>query len=122
MIFVFEELYKAKIINFFERMQLMKKMFLLALPFLLISCAHEVEVESSADYKCGDQVLETQYLDDDSMIVKLDGRNHMLESVISASGDKYSNSQGNIIFWNKGSDSYFELNGKSYPQCARIVK
>lgn len=100
----------------------MNKMLFLALPLLLAACAHEVEVESAADFKCGDKVIETQYLDDDSMIVKIDGRNHMLENVISASGAKYSNAKGDIIFWNKGSDNYLEIGDISYPLCKKIVK
>lgn len=52
----------------------MKKYLLLLLP-LLAACtgAPEVEIEKKIEYKCGEQIISADFLDDDSMIARVDG-------------------------------------------------
>lgn len=92
------------------------------LPLLLISCANKVEVKDATKYKCGNQVIMAEILDDDTVVITLDGKNYVLNNVVAASGAKYENIASGIVFWNKGSDNYLEIKGQNYPLCQEIVK
>lgn len=100
----------------------MYKYLMLFLPLLLISCANKVEVKDINKYKCGSQVVTAEILDDDTIVLTLDGKNYVLNNVIAASGAKYENVASGIVFWNKGSDNYLEIKGQGYPMCKEIVK
>lgn len=100
----------------------MKKFYLLMLPLLLASCANTVEVDKTATYKCGDKVVNVQYLEDETLIATIDGNTNVLSLVVSASGEKYENVATGVIFWNKGGDNYLEIAGRGYPNCKEIIK
>lgn len=100
----------------------MKKLLTLIFPLILMSCSHTVEIENSKNYKCGDKIIAIDFLDDDSLILKMNGQSNVLTLIASASGSKYENISAGLIFWNKGSDNYLKINGYDYPQCKEIVK
>lgn len=97
----------------------MKKFLMLALPIMLISaCAHKVEVEDYAKYKCGDEVVSIDFLEDDTAVLKINGDNYVLDRMVAASGAKYVGRD--ITFWNKGDNATLIFMGRTYPKCIQI--
>lgn len=94
----------------------------LLLPLLVMGCANSVEVENKADYKCGSQILSTTYLDDDSVVAKIDGVNYVLTRVASAQGNRFENTAAKITFIQNGDDVSLFMNGLNYPLCQEIEK
>ena len=74
--FAFSEITSKKNPNQSAKGKTMKKYLLLLLP-LLAACAvaPEVEIEKKIEYKCGEQIISADLLDDDSMIARVDGIN-----------------------------------------------
>lgn len=100
----------------------MNKYLVLFLPLLVISCASKVEVQNKVDYKCGSQIVTAEILDDDSMIVKINGVNNVLTRVAAPSGAKYENMATGVSFLNKGDENYLTIKGRSYPMCKEVVR
>lgn len=98
------------------------KYWIVALPMLLMACANTVEVEDQAEYKCGEQVVLAQMLDDNSMIVTINGVKNVLSRVASSSGERYENIATKVTFMEQDGDKYLEIQGRRYPLCQRIVK
>lgn len=99
----------------------MKKLALLALPLLITACSSSVKVEEKVKYKCGNEIISTAFFDDESMMIIVDGSNHVLTRNVAASGAKYESINDGIIFWNKGDENYLEIRGQGYPNCRPIV-
>lgn len=100
----------------------MKKYLALFLPLLAIGCANTVEVEEKIEYKCGEQVLVAEMLDDDSMIVRINGVNNVLTKVASGSGRRYENLATQVTFIQKSGDTYLMIKGHDYPLCQEIIR
>ncbi len=100
----------------------MKKYLALLLPLLVWGCANSVEVEDKTEYKCGEQVIMTEMLDDDSMIIRINGVNNVLTRVASDSGKRFENLATQVTFLQKGSDTYLGIKGRNYPLCQKIVR
>lgn len=100
----------------------MKKYLALLLPLLVWGCANSVEVENKAEYKCGEQVIMTEMLDDDSMIIRINGVNNVLTRVASDSGKRFENLATQVTFLQKGGDTYLGIKGRNYPLCQEIVR
>ena len=85
----------------------MKKYLLLLLP-LLAACAGapEVEIEKKIEYKCGEQIISADFLDDDSMIARVDGINYVLVRVAAADGRRYENTATGMTFMQNGNGTY----------------
>ena len=101
----------------------MKKYLLLLLP-LLAACAGapEVEIEKKIEYKCGEQIISADFLDDDSMIARVDGINYVLVRVAAADGRRYANTATGMTFMQNGNGTYLTIKGRNYPMCQEIVK
>ena len=54
------------------------------------------------------------YLSDDTahILLILNGARHELERTISASGARYANKDESIVYWNKGSRAFIEVDGE----------
>lgn len=100
----------------------MKKYLLLMLPILLAGCANNVEMVKKADYKCGQQVVSAQFLDDDSVILNMNGSKTVLNRIQSASGYRYNNPAAQITFIQKDGKTILDIYGQEYPLCQEIVK
>ena len=94
----------------------MKKYLLLLLP-LLAACAGapEVEIEKKIEYKCGEQIISADFLDDDSMIARVDGINYVLVRVAAADGRRYENTATGMTFMQNGNGTYLTIKGRNYP-------
>lgn len=101
----------------------MKKYLLLLLP-LLAACANkaEVEIEKKIEYKCGEQIISADFLDDESMIARINGINYVLVRVVAADGRRYENTATGMIFVQNGNGTYLTIKGHNYPMCQEIVK
>ncbi len=100
----------------------MKKYLALFLPLLIWGCANQVEVEDKTEYKCGEQVIMTEMLDDDSMIIRINGVNNVLTRVASDSGKRFENLATQVTFLQKRGDTYLGIKGRNYPLCQEIVR
>ena len=100
----------------------MKKYLLLLLP-LLAACtgAPEVEIEKKIEYKCGEQIISADFLDDDSMIARVDGINYVLVRVAAADGRRYENTATGMTFMQNGNGTYLTIKGPNYQMCLEIV-
>ena len=100
-----------------------KKYLLLLLP-LLAACAGapEVEIEKKIEYKCGEQIISADFLDDDSMIARVDGINYVLVRVAAADGRRYENTATGMTFMQNGNGTYLTIKGRNYPMCQEIVR
>ncbi len=102
----------------------MKKTLLLsaAAVLLVAGCSSTVKVKDSASYKCGDQIIAVETLNDNSVILKLNGTSHVLNHVVSDSGHKYQNISAGLTYWEKDGDHFLNMNGVPYPMCRELVK
>jgi membrane-bound inhibitor of C-type lysozyme len=121
--FAFSEITSKKNPNQSAKGKTMKKYLLLLLP-LLAACAGapEVEIEKKIEYKCGEQIISADFLDDDSMIARVDGINYVLVRVAAADGRRYENTATGMTFMQNGNGTYLTIKGRNYPMCQEIVK
>lgn len=98
------------------------KYWILGLSLLLAACSSTVDMENQAEYKCGEQIVKAELLDDNSMILRINGVNNVLTKVISAAGDKYENLATRVSFTEQDGEYYLAIQGRSYPMCKRIEK
>ena len=96
--------------------------FILGTVLVLGACAHTVDVEDMLEYKCGDQVIETMFLSDDSVIVSLNNNKFVLNKTASEDGVRYDNTNSKVSLRQDGSDTYLSANGINYPLCYEIKK
>lgn len=61
-------------------------------------------------------------LDDESMIVKINGVNNVLARVASASGERYENIATRVTFSEMDGEKYLSINGRNYPVCQEIKR
>ncbi len=110
--------------NNFMRGKEMKKLLIFLLPLLLAACAGtpEVEIEKKIEYKCGEQIISADFLDDDSLIARINGVNYVLDRVAAADGRRYENTATGMTFMQSGNGTYLTIKGRNYPMCQEIVK
>ena len=53
------------------------KYWILGLSLMVMACSHSVDVKDQASYKCGDQIIRVTVLNDNSMIVRANGIDHV---------------------------------------------
>ena len=101
----------------------MKKLLIFLLPLLLAACAGtpEVEIEKKIEYKCGEQIISADFLDDDSLIARINGVNYVLDRVAAADGRRYENTATGMTFMQSGNGTYLTIKGRNYPMCQEIV-
>ena len=99
----------------------MKHLFLI-LPFLAAACANNVEVTRETEYKCGEKIVQADFLDDDSMILRVDGINNVLVKVAATSGKRFENSASKVTFMQQNGDYYLSISGHNYPVCQEISR
>lgn len=95
---------------------------LLMIPLLIAGCASKVKVEKAVSYKCGTQIISTEVLSDNSMIVKIDGINYVLTKVASNNGNRYDNLPSEISFREQNGEKFVTIKGIAYPMCQEMVK
>lgn len=100
----------------------MMKYWILGLPMLIMACANTVEVEDQAEYKCGEQIVQAEMLDDNSMIVTINGVKNVLSRVAASTGERYENIATKVSFMEQDGDKYLSIQGRRYPMCQRITK
>ena len=98
------------------------KYWVVLLPLLLAACANTVDIEKKAEYKCGEQVIVTEFLEDGSVIVRLNGVNNVLTRVASASGKRYENTASQVSFMQRDGNTYLSISGHDYPLCQELVR
>lgn len=98
----------------------MLKYILLWATFLIAACSNRVDVEHRAEYKCGEQIIETTLLDDDSLIVKINGVDNVLSRAASSSGRRYENIRAQITLERRNGDVFLIIKGRNYPLCQQI--
>lgn len=54
------------------------KYWIPGLSLMVMACSHSVDVKDQASYKCGDQIIRVTVLNDNSMIVRANGIDHVL--------------------------------------------
>lgn len=76
-------------------------------------------ISSSAMYQCvGGATLSAGYGDGVAKVRLDNGREFVLAQGISASGARYSNEDGSVVFWNKGRAAFLIENGvETYREC-----
>jgi membrane-bound inhibitor of C-type lysozyme len=73
------------------------------------------------EYACSDKkTVGVQYYDEKVHIGLSDGREYTLPQAVSASGARYANESGSLVFWNKG-DGVFLQEGSlvTYSNCLK---
>jgi membrane-bound inhibitor of C-type lysozyme len=89
---------------------------------LLPGCAGASAQTISAGFACeGGKKIAAVFVNGAHASVRLtlsDGRQLTLPQALSASGARYANADGSIVFWNKGRTAFIEEGGKrTYAQC-----
>ena len=94
-----------------------------ALVLLLAACSHTISVDETVEYKCGEQIVLAEYLDDDSVVIKIDGKNTVLTRSETDSGERFDNSASKMTFIKKDNDGiYLSNNGIIYPMCIEVER
>ena len=99
----------------------MKKICLL-FAFFLISCAHEIGIDNAARYKCGAQIVDLTFLDDESIVLNINGQNYVLNQINTSVGEQYMNEEETVSVLTYGDDVYVTVNGSSSPLCYQITQ
>lgn len=94
----------------------MKKIGLMVLCLLIASCSYFGD-HHHGQYRCGSKTVTVSYLSPSVAKLQINGKEHKLKSVSAASGSRYMNNEGTMVFWNKGQKNYLEINGHPYPGC-----
>ena len=89
---------------------------------LLAGCSHVVDVNETVEYKCGEKIVLAEYLDDSSVILKIDGKNTVLTSSKTDEGKRFDNSDSHMTFITKDGNVHLGVEGKVYPMCVEIEK
>ena len=87
---------------------------------LLFGCTPSVDVDDVRQYKCGAQIIKASFLDDNSVILGVNGTNYVLERSAANSGRRYDNNDSNITFMQQGRNTYLIMDGKNYPLCLEL--
>ncbi len=96
---------------------------LTALMLLLAGCSNVVSVEDTVEYKCGDQMVLAEYLDDGSVVLKINGQNTVLTRSKTDTVERYDNTAAKMTFTKKDSDSiYLSSDGNVYPMCVEVER
>lgn len=96
------------------------KYLIFGLVLLAGACSNTVEVDQQAAFKCGDHIVNISLLDDDSMILRMNGINNVLNKTVDSAGEKYENSVSGISFTDLDGEYYLTINGQNYPACKKI--
>lgn len=99
-----------------------KYMFGAALLLVAAACTNSVKVKNELEYKCGSQIIRSEVLDDNSMVVHMNGVNHVLTRVAYVDGTRYENVVSKVSLTNTGGDTYLAINGVNYPMCREISR
>ena len=96
---------------------------LTALMLLLAGCTHVINVERTVEYKCGEQIILAEYLDDESVIIKMNGQNIVLARSETDDGERYDSASSKMTFVKKDNKSiYLSNKGNVYPMCVEIKR
>lgn len=94
--------------------------YLLLLFLGLSGCTHTVDIDESTIYKCGDKIIHVDYLDDDSVILTLNGESNVLNRVADEKGYRFDNMDSQIVLNHQDGAVYFSVQGKTYPICFQV--
>ena len=83
-------------------------------------CTPSVDVEAVKQYKCGAEIVKASFLEDNSMILGVNGTNYVLNRSATNSGLRYDNDDSSISFTQLGRNTYLIMNGKNYPLCLEL--
>lgn len=97
----------------------MKQYWLVGLSLALIGCSNTIDIEDVREYKCGEQIIRVEFLDDESVIINNNGTNTVLAEVAD---NRYENSAAKIIFQKQHGDYSLSIDGHSYPICQKLVR
>ena len=97
------------------------KYWIAMFPLLLAACANTVEVKDKDDFKCGEQIVRAEFLDDDSIILQINGVNNVLTKVAAASGKRYENIATQIVLCSKTATITSQLKD-GITRCAKKLK
>lgn len=98
------------------------KYLIAGLVILVGGCTNTVEVEDIREYKCGNQIIKAEFLDDDSIILQINSDNQVLNKVKTASGMRYENYLNKITFFKQDGYYYLTIDEQNYPMCLRIER
>lgn len=99
-----------------------KYVFGLAVLLAAAGCTNSVEVKNKLEYKCGSQVIRSEVLDDNSMIVHMNGVNYVLTRVAYPDGTRYENLVSRVSLTATDGGTYLAVNGVNYPMCEEIMR
>ena len=84
------------------------------------ACTPSVEIDEVKQYKCGAEIVKASFLEDNSMILGVNGTNYVLNRSATTSGTRYDNDNSSISFMQQGRNTYLIMNGKNYPLCLEL--
>lgn len=81
--------------------------------WLLGGTSEDVAIVREEALTCTDgTMLNVTYLEDEHVIVELDGVPYELTPAVSASGARYANTDESFVFWNRGAESMVLVDGE----------
>ena len=89
---------------------------------LLAGCSHVVSVDETVEYKCGEKIVLAEYLDDESVILKINGKSTVLSRSETDEGERFDNSDSHMTLIKKDGAVYLGIEGKVYPMCLEIKR
>lgn len=100
----------------------MKDIYLIILAIILIvvSCTRSIDVDYVTQYKCGDMIVYAQYLDDDSVILTINGNNVVLNRTVANNKNRFDSNNSDITFIEEEGDIYLKIKGNEYPMCIEL--
>lgn len=84
------------------------------------SLGQQVERQTqTVSYRCAEDLTMVAGFNGETLVLSLlDGRQLVLQHAEAASGAKYANAKGTLVFWTKGDSAFFEEFGtKTYQDC-----
>ena len=97
----------------------MKKICML-FAFLLTSCSYLSGTNNFSTYQCGAQVVGLNFVDDESVVLNIDGQNYFLNQINTSVGEQYINDEETISIQVFDNDVYVTINGDLMPLCYQI--
>lgn len=78
--------------------------------------------EHRSHYRCGDKTVQATFRGDDSATVVIDGRTYAMTNEVAASGGRYVDARGNVLWTQGDSDAVLTLQGEENRPCARVTE
>jgi len=77
------------------------------------------EVTTHAVFMCGEKPVRARF-SGETLTLEVDGQHHQLTQTWAASGARYADAAGEVMFWDKGENALLDLGAVAPVECTRV--